>query len=112
MAFEEFNNAKRAVTDRSDIFEATENKSGAGNGKWFLVPAGAKEVAADLTIQSGTARIESTGESRSKVKDDSAAGVPWPDGDVGVRTQRFSTGFTAHRLVVVSGEATVYFRAV
>jgi len=102
----------KAHTDRNDVYEAKDDKTGAGNGEWVEIQPGVQEVAVDLVIISGSARVESTGESLSKVQDNSAAGVPWPAGDVSVRTKLLARGETAVRLVIVSGQAIMYVRGI
>ena len=57
----------------------------------------------------GSARIETTTDPLSVVKDDIDNGtnntiaIPWPNGDVSVQTQEICLAITAFRMVVISG---------
>ncbi len=106
----ELNLIKSAQSDRRDQFSVEESVSGSNVfGEWFFHPAGAELVNFDFKLNGASNfRIEATGESRDRVTKNLASGLPWAPGDVSVRTQQASKGFTAYRLFVTSGDVTMY----
>lgn len=91
--------------------EFAENLSGAGNGTVFTLPLFAQGCAVTLQISSGTAKIQSTTDTRAVVEAGSAVWVDWPSGAVAATTQDYVRNVTALRAVCVSGTCRAMFRA-
>lgn len=112
MANRFINKLRSAPNDRRDVYEDTEKVIGPSKaGTWFISPPGVTTVHVDLFVPPGsTARMETTGELENRITNNIAKGLPWPSGDVTERTQKVAKDYTAIRVFVVTGEATVFLK--
>jgi hypothetical protein len=88
----------------------SETLSVPGNGQWIEFPNGVRGAAVELSIITGQGSVESTVESLTNVRNDSASGVVWDQGVVSGTTQDYVIPVTAVRAVNVSGEITINVR--
>lgn len=91
-------------------FEYTELLSIAGNGKWLEFPNGIKGAMVELEITSGVGYVEATGSALSRVRDNTAVGIQWDQGQVSGTAQDYVVPVTAIRLVNVSGSVRMNVR--
>ena len=94
-------------TQNVDLEETISVASGQ-TSDWYGMPQNLGALAMQL-VPAGSARVEYTLD-REGAKNDTATGVPWPDGDVSVVTDDNARGVAAIRLVSASGTADLFIR--
>ena len=92
-------------------YQAAQTLSSAGNGDWFLVPAGVDYITAILSITTGTGKIQVSNATIAELEADTASAIEWTPGEVSVTTQSLILPVVAIRVVNTTGTVKMELKA-